>query len=356
MVEPILRQDKEEPSGRWARWRFRRKTRSDAAILDKEVRWLFKKKKRKLSAEVIEELKDVQSELNRNRQNNNIKHLASNVAKLDCLLDKYAAHLRKSAMREIFESIAIAILIALFLRAFFFEAFKIPSGSMIPTLKVGDHLFVNKIAYGIRIPFTRYKPIKTMPDRGDVIVFIYPGDPSKDYIKRVIAIAGDSVELKENIVYVNGKALPRKRLNVPCSYRDGEGGRIQVERRDCVAFEEKHGDYRYRIIQDVNSMRQDYPLTKVKEGTVFVMGDNRDNSRDSRYFVDKENHPIAHGVPIENIKGKALFIWFSKGNPDGLRWGRIFNFIHSYNNDKKNTPIVDGLYKDEIDALATEKE
>src|SRR5439155_19045316 len=160
---------------------------------------------------------------------------------LDDAVDANLGFARKSTAREYAESIGVAVLIALFLRAFVVEAFKIPSGSMIPTLQVGDHIFVNKFIYGVRVPFTNIKfgMEYRKPKRGEVIVFIYPKEPDKDFIKRIVAIEGDLVELRENVLYVNDKAVQRMHVDDDCYYRDFEEGNQRWEDRSCDAYVEK---------------------------------------------------------------------------------------------------------------------
>ena len=132
---------------------------------------------------------------------------------LDSLVDELVKRPPKSTTRDYVESIGAAILIALALRAFVIEAFKIPSSSMYPTLEIGDHIFVNKFIYGVRIPWTSTKFFELRgPERGEVIVFMYPCEPDRDYIKRVVALAGDTVEVRCNVVYVNGVAVPSKMI------------------------------------------------------------------------------------------------------------------------------------------------
>jgi len=147
--------------------------------------------------------------------------------KLERILDNQLAFGRKSALREYTESIGVAVLIALLLRAFVVEAFKIPSPSMFPTLEVGDHIFVNKFIYGLRVPLANYLRIPMEKskflswgevDRGEVVVFVYPKDESKDFIKRVVAGGGDTVAVRDGVVVVNGKPFKRKKLPGPCSY------------------------------------------------------------------------------------------------------------------------------------------
>ncbi len=198
-------------------------------------------------------------------------------------------------VREYAESIIIAILIALFIRAFVIQAFKIPSGSMEPTLLIGDHLLVNKFIYGIRIPFTDRKVFAVhQPERGDIIVFIYPVDQSKDFIKRVIGLPGETVEIRHKKIYINGKLL-----------------------------EPDYGTYREPQVTN-QVPRDNFGPVVVPKDHVFVMGDNRDRSYDSRFWGF---------VAYDKIKGKALIIYWSwnrqgKGLLGKVRFRRIGRLIH----------------------------
>jgi signal peptidase I len=239
---------------------------------------------------------------------------------LDDLLDTHLSFARKSTAREYTESIGIAVLIALFLRAFVVEAFKIPSGSMIPTLQVGDHIFVNKFIYGVRVPFTNIKfgMNYRKPERGEVIVFIYPKEPEKDFIKRIVAVEGDTVEVHDNTVFVNGKAVPRAHVDGDCRYEDVIEETQHWEEHHCDPWVETVGNKEYTTYYDPNGSTRPYPATKVPAGNVFVMGDNRDNSSDSRVWGF---------VPFDLIKGKAMVIWWSHGEPEGIRLNRIFHLV-----------------------------
>jgi len=168
----------------------------------------------------------------------------------------------QSKIKEYAEAIVIAILIALFIRTFVVQAFKIPSGSMKPTLLVGDHILVNKFIYGVKIPFLQKTIIPVSePKRGDVIVFIYPEDRSKDFIKRVIGVGGDTIEIRNKQIFLNSQL-----------YQDPFGLYV-----DSV------------IIPSSMQPRDNYGPVRVPEGMLFVMGDNRDQSYDSRFwgFVDQ---------------------------------------------------------------------
>jgi signal peptidase I len=225
------------------------------------------------------------------------------------------------------------------------EAFKIPTGSMIPTLDVGDHIFVNKFIYGLRVPLTNaWFAAWGSPDRGDVIVFRYPRDLSKDYIKRVIAVAGDRVRVAGQDVFVNGEKLPRAPRPDHRYVEEGEGGPDPDDVPDffvhSAAFEERSraGEQRYTVLYDRSASRLPWPsggrlpglrCSEPVPGTpaecvvepehVFVMGDNRDNSSDGRVWG---------AVPHAYVKGKALFVWWSRGPRSGVRWGRIGQAVH----------------------------
>ncbi|MFW2367229.1 MAG: signal peptidase I [Desulforhopalus sp.] len=207
---------------------------------------------------------------------------------------------KKTVFREYFEAICVAILLALFIRTFVVQAFKIPSGSMLPTLLIGDHLLVNKFIYGIRVPFTGKVliPVKN-PHQGDVVVFRFPKDRSIDYIKRVIGTPGDTVEIKNKKVYINGEPISDPHANIsPAAILNGK-----------------------------SSPRDNFGPILVPSGRIFVMGDNRDNSYDSRFwgFVDQRD-----------ILGKAFILYwswdidkplFSLDRFTSIRFGRLANLI-----------------------------
>jgi len=207
----------------------------------------------------------------------------------------------KSVVREYAEAIIIAIILALFIRSFIVQAFKIPSGSMLPTLQIGDHLLVNKFIYGVKLPVTGtiLVPWKS-PARDDVVVFRFPKDRSIDYIKRVVGVAGDSIEIKNKQVYINGKA----NINPHARYTGTD------------------------IMKATAGPRDNMGPIKVPAGTIFVMGDNRDNSYDSRFwgFVD-----------LNDVLGKAFILYWSwdlnknlmsVDRFSSIRWSRIGDIVH----------------------------
>jgi len=199
----------------------------------------------------------------------------------------------KSKFREYAEAIVIAVLIAFFIRTFIIQAFKIPSGSMKPTLQIGDHILVTKFIYGVKIPIIRKTLVSIgEPKRGDMVVFIYPEDRSKDFVKRVIGIGGDNIEIRNKKIYLNG--LP---------YNDNYG----VYTDDM-------------IIPGAAQPRDNFGPVTVPPGSIFVMGDNRDQSYDSRFwgFVD-----------LRDVLGKAFIIYWSWNNDEhNVRWRRLGNLLH----------------------------
>jgi signal peptidase I len=198
----------------------------------------------------------------------------------------------KSTFREYAEAIGMALLLALFIRTFIVQAFKIPSGSMIPTLQIGDHILVNKLAYGIRVPlYGHYLVDFGKVQRGDVIVFIFPEDRSKDFIKRVVGVAGDTVEIRGKKISINGKQV-----------------------------EDPHGHFEGDDPQNIlPASRDDYGPAKVPENQLFVMGDNRDRSYDSRFWGF---------VNLDDVRGKAFLIYWSwDGSDRWVRWERLASVI-----------------------------
>ncbi|WP_338032191.1 signal peptidase I [Desulforhopalus vacuolatus] len=214
---------------------------------------------------------------------------------------------RKSVIREYVEAITIAVLLALFIRYFVVQAFKIPSGSMKPTLLVGDYLMANKFIYGIKNPFTGKVVIPiSSPKRGDIVVFPNPREPQIDFIKRIIGVAGDIIEIRDKKLYRNNQLAKDSHACFTAPDEIIPNWGVGASPRDNLA-----------------------PIV-VPEGKVFVMGDNRDNSYDSRFwgFVD-----------VDTIQGKAFILYWSwEMNPDQfwlaparfetIRWGRIGEIIH----------------------------
>jgi signal peptidase I len=214
----------------------------------------------------------------------------------------------------------ITILAVLAFRTFLYEAVYIPSGSMIPTLQIGDYVIVEKWAYGARLPFTPTAQASwSSPKRGDIVVLLAPpGNPrDDDLIKRVVAVAGDTVELREGHLVVNGEAVPRERVPGACTYWNRpESGPWRQE--PCVDHVEQLGPHRYHTFCTPWLPCGDVEKQDVPEGTVWLAGDHRDHSADSRVFGP---------VPVGRIKGRAWMALVSWG-PDGPRWNRLFHFVN----------------------------
>ena len=232
---------------------------------------------------------------------------------------EHLARFRKPAWREFFESIASALLIALAIRAFLFEAFRIPSGSMIPTLAIGDQIFVNKMLYGPRIPFSTHRILEGKPPkRGEVVVFVYPVAKDQDFIKRIVALAGDTLQVKNGVITLNGSPVAQRPLG-PRTFSDrmGDGGPWSTF--TALVSEETLDGHTYHILQDPRPEYRlpDFGPVTVPEGHVFAMGDNRDHSSDSRIWGP---------VPLGHIVGRATFVWWSWG-PEGLRLARLGEMV-----------------------------
>jgi signal peptidase I len=201
--------------------------------------------------------------------------------------------MKQSKLWEYTKAIVTALILALILRAYVVQAFKIPSGSMLPTLLIGDHILVNKFIYGTNLPFSENRVlVLRSPERGDMIVFKYPEDPPRDFIKRVIAVEGDIIEARNKKIFINGELL----IEPYIQHTDASILPAEIEPRD------NFGPYR------------------VPENQLFVMGDNRDQSYDSRYWGY---------VDIEKVRGKAFIIYWSWDSIEKFpRFERIGNLIH----------------------------
>lgn len=367
---------------------YERRIRKEAKLLAREARKGARSSSYKISGELKTEIETRAQKLEATLESSNVEDrgkLRVQLVELDELVDRHLAFSRKSTGREYAESIGIAVVIALLLRAFVVEAFKIPSSSMIPTLEIGDHIFVNKFIYGVRLPYTTTRFFEfRKPARGEVVVFIYPCDPDKDFIKRIVALEGDSVEVRCDRIYINGKELSSVQQNEECTYWDASDN-LEWDQKECSLYKETNGgatyttvfenrDSRNRPAMDKRrstALKEDYPELSghldfpghslpscrdsqdgenrsldertaargeiveleapngvcdqrrqfiVPKGHFFAMGDNRDNSSDSRVWGP---------APLKNIKGKALFIWWSKqpGTAGGYRMDRMGRIV-----------------------------
>jgi signal peptidase I len=274
---------------------------------------------------------------------------------LDGLWEAHLARRAKPLWRELGESALAAVVVALLVRAFVVESFQIPTGSMAPTLLVGDRIFVSKLAYAIRLPFTHVRLVELgTPRRGDVIVFENPRDPHKDYVKRAVGVAGDVVELREQVLYVNGIPQPRSPLGelayVEKSSDSGQTfsdtcrryreslakgalaqpvGRLAADAEASWQAAAAEGVAAYEVLQCRRARldAREGPFEVVKPGHVFVLGDNRDRSADSRGDGGWQ-------VPLDHVKGRATLVFFSRGAGGtfptaaaGVRFDRLFKPI-----------------------------
>jgi signal peptidase I len=231
-------------------------------------------------------------------------------------VDLHLGRWRKSEVREYIEAILMAVAVAFGLRTFVIEAFKIPSGSMIPTLMVGDHIFVNKFSYGPAIPYTHSRVWTNMPPkRGDVMVFAFPEHPDQDFIKRVIAIEGDKLEARGGHPVINGWEVPSCRVGT-WTYSEYDS---PITRHEGDLYVEYLGNESYLTFYDrASGIFPEYQGPYfAKSGEVWVMGDNRNNSHDSRMWFGGRGG----GVPFDNIRGRALFVWLSVSD-NGVDWSR----------------------------------
>lgn len=308
----------------------RRKIKKSQELL-RSARLLITKNGAELDSSALTSLKDKTFILEKSINEGDLSGIGS---ASDSLIKSHPETLnkfKKSQLRKNIESILIALLLALLIRTFIIQPFKIPSASMVPTLLVGDHLLVNKFVYGTRIPFTDIKTFSLKEiERGDVVVFRFANKDFTDeqqylrdvhYIKRVIGIPGDKIDIKGRDIYINDKKI-KQEFNDNYFY-DEKGIEVKTDKY-ITALDNHKFDVIYKS-GSFNTKRGtlDFPIT-VPEGKVFVMGDNRDNSYDSRFWSF---------LPSDYVLGKAFIIHWSwdfdqDGNLKKVRWGRIFSTIN----------------------------
>lgn len=335
------------------------RARREGRAFARETRRLLRKQGRRLPQPIKDELEKAADEVDAAAEAGDRERLGAALKRLDALHAEHLRFARKSVVREYLEAVLIAVVIALVLRGFALEAFQIPSGSMVPTLLVGDHIFVNKLAYGLRVPFTFTKVLDFgAPRRGDVVVFVDPREPdgkARDFIKRVVGLPGDVVELRDQVLYVNGVPQPRV-ADGDLTYEEQNEVTGKWWSDTCVKYVEQlargpvdrpksevaadveeawraaaaQGVERHEVLQCRRSRlgEREGPFEVVQPRHVFVMGDNRDRSADSR------SEEGGWQVPFDHIKGRAIRIWWSWGKggwspagDEGIRVERLFKRI-----------------------------
>ena len=321
-----------------------RKARREARRYLKEVEALVKRHHGRLSKAALDELNEAKGALLKAIDGEDSAAIDLAAGGMEKSVERHLSFARRSVAADYLISILEALAIALVLRFFIIEPYKIPSGSMIPTLLVGDHIFVNKLSYGIRLPaLDKLVAHWGGYERGEVIVFVNPLDDHlpvlqrRDYVKRIVGLPGDTIEVREEVLFINGEAQPRQLVEQDFKYFDrmGEGGPWVEQRaelwKETIATGAPAEDGRVTTAHDI--LRDAYrphallegPF-QVPEGHLFMMGDNRDNSQDGRvggWFV-----------PFGHVKGRAFVIWFSWGVPgtwfwgdEGVRFSRFFKGV-----------------------------
>lgn len=310
-----------------------RHLRHESRELISEIQRIHKRVPGKISAEVSTQLAEQAVKVETASLAGDAEALEKETKALDTLATQLLGGFRKQGTWDFFSGFAKALAIAVVIRVFIIEPYRIPSGSMLPTLEIGDQVFINKFIYGVRLPFTNYVPfvIVRPPARGDVIVFNNPVQEELDFIKRVVGVPGDKVELVDGEVVINGVPQPRT-----------------LEKEDLVVYNKPDRSpwfpehvrlYQENLDGKAHAVLQEGPHARaehegpyiVPPGHVFVMGDNRENSLDSRYGLGA-GRGVAF-VPYGNIKGKAMVVWMALGyggwfsnlfEGTGLRTDRLF--------------------------------
>lgn len=294
-----------------------RKLKKHAKYKIAETEMLLKRGRRALSSDVTGTVDKALDDTRNNLEQKNWDALAKDLENLESLSETHLADFQPSRFWETTKALLIAVAIALFIRWLFIEPFRIPSGSMIPTLVIGDQLMVNKLVYGPHIPFTTKKLwIPRIPKRGEIVVFKFPNDTSEDYIKRAVGLPGDEIMVADGCLVINGNKLERV-YEKTLKYKENGCSCYQ----GCDVFSEQIDDVNHEIyLCHADHSGVSFPPRRVPEGHIFAMGDNRDTSYDSREWGF---------VPINNLKGKAMFIHLPLDPENHYlpKWNRFFKKI-----------------------------
>lgn len=230
---------------------------------------------------------------------------------------------KSEGLRDFILAVIFCLSSVLIVRSFLVEPFRIPSSSMVPTLKIGDHIFVSKFPFGLFVPFTKYEFLRTgTPNRGDVVVFLFPKDESLHYIKRVIGLPGDKLQFQGKNLFINGELVSKEKVSDPNEIEKVTGSREAVGE----LYKEKLGD-KVHYVRYLSGPGGDFgrssEVVEVPPDSFFMAGDNRDDSYDSRSWGP---------VPRHNLKGRAEIIWLSlaseTGSKEKVRWDRMLSVIH----------------------------
>lgn len=227
------------------------------------------------------------------------------------------------------KSLSFAFLVAMTIRWLLFEAYVIPSGSMLPSLLINDHIFVNKLVYGVRVPFTKKYILEfAQPKRGEIVVFKYPENEDIFFVKRVIGLPGDKLEYNDGVLKINGQIVNKVPATDKWDFDFVSNEDLRADKEDFKHLRETNGEVTYSILEKSYESPMGYGPLTIPEGKYFVMGDNRNSSHDSRFW---------HSLPKENIIGRASMVWLTCDSklkiipflcdPTEMRWSRLGYFV-----------------------------